>query len=180
MVTVRTPNGSGICLWTSNAFKCVRWRKTFCCIYRRRGHRKFTGNIKVKSPTLASKQKHHPHLLGKVIQQGVEAFEAALVDCHPDAPELAVAAFVESDALGRGGCGQMCVAWVRGGRLGEGRCMFRCRLGVPRPGLVRKHAAASHKPRTQTYNYPTIPSMIKNMNFPLISSFKRHCFLFEV
>lgn len=44
-----------------------------------------------------------PHLLGKVIQEGVEAFEAAFVDCHPDAPELAVAAFVERDPLGRDG-----------------------------------------------------------------------------
>lgn len=55
----------------------------------------------------ASKQKCHANLLGKVIQQGIEAFEAAFVDCHPDAPELAVAAFVEGDPLGRGGCGQV-------------------------------------------------------------------------
>lgn len=55
----------------------------------------------------ASKQKCHANLLGKVIQQGIEAFEAAFVDCHPDPPELAVAAFVEGDPLGRGGCGQV-------------------------------------------------------------------------
>lgn len=54
-----------------------------------------------------SSESSHTNLLGKVVQQGVKAFEAALVDCHPDAPELAVAAFVEGDPLGRRGCGHM-------------------------------------------------------------------------
>lgn len=103
-----------------------------------------------------SKQKCHANLLGKVIQQGIEAFEAAFVDCHPDAPELAVAAFVEGDPLGRGGCGQGCVAWVNVGGLGEGRGMFRCQPGVPHSGLVQRHAAASHKPGTQTNSFSTI------------------------
>lgn len=56
------------------------------------------------------------NLLGKVVQQGVKAFEAALVDRHPDAPELAVAAFVKGDALGRSGCDH-----VRGAQAGVGR-----------------------------------------------------------
>lgn len=92
-----------------------------------------------------------PYLLGKVIQQGVEAFEAAFVNRHLDAPELGVAAFVERDPLGRGGSGQMHAARVSVGGLGEGRTMFRCQPGVPHPGLVREHAAASHKPGTQTH-----------------------------
>lgn len=110
----------------------------------------------------ASKQKSPANLLGKVIQQGIEAFEAAFVDCHLDTPEFAVAAFVESDPLGQGGPGQMCVAWVGVGGLGEGRGIFRCRLGVPHPGLVQPHAAVSHKPGTQTNSCSTISSVNKN------------------
>lgn len=71
------------------------------------------------------------HLLGKVIQQGIKAFEAALVDCHPDTPELAVTASVEGDPLGRGGCGHMGEAYVGEGWRGEGRGMFRWGPGVP-------------------------------------------------
>lgn len=47
------------------------------------------------------------HLLGKVIQQCIKAFEATFVDGHPDAPKLAVAAFVEGDPLCRGSSGHM-------------------------------------------------------------------------
>lgn len=111
-----------------------------------------------KKPPRHSSEICHTNLLGKVVQQGVEAFEAALVDCHPDAPKLAVAAFVEGDPLGRGGCGHMCGAQVGLGWLGEGegRGMFRWGLGVPHPCLDRLHAAISRTPEgdKQTINHP--------------------------
>lgn len=62
---------------------------------------------------LQKKSFHHSsdtrptNLLGKVVQQGVETFEAALLDGHLDTPELAIAAFVEGDPLGWGGCDHM-------------------------------------------------------------------------
>ena len=88
--------------------------------------------------------------MGKVVQQGVEAFEAALVDRHLDAPELAVAAFVEGDPLGRGVCGHMCEASVGGGPRGEVRGIFRLGLGVPHLCMHRMHAAISHTPEGHT------------------------------
>lgn len=54
----------------------------------------------------------HTDLLGKVVQQGVKAFEAPFVHCHPDASELAVAAFVEGDPFSRGGRGHVRGPWV--------------------------------------------------------------------
>lgn len=82
------------------------------------------------------------NLLGKVVQQGVKAFEAALVDGHPDAPELAVAAFVEGDPLGRTGCGQT----AGGGPRGERRGMFTRGPGVPHLCVDQVHAATSRTP----------------------------------
>lgn len=43
------------------------------------------------------------HLLGKIIQQGVKAFEAAFVHGHFDSAELTVSALVKGDAFGWGG-----------------------------------------------------------------------------
>jgi len=90
-------------------------------------------------------------LLGKVVQQGVEAFEAALVDGHPDAPEPAVAAFVEGDPLGRGHTGGG--ARVGGGPRGEGRGMFRRGMGVPHLCEDRMHAATSRTPGRNTHTH---------------------------
>lgn len=84
-------------------------------------------------------------LLGKVIQQGVKTFEAALVDGHPDAPELAVPTFVEGDPFGRWRCDHMGVVGI--GR--RDRCMFRWMLGVPQDGLGRMHALISQAPARQ-------------------------------
>lgn len=78
---------------------------------------------------------HQTDLLGKVIQQGVEAFEAAFVHRHPDASKLAVATFVEGDPFGRGRRGHMCRPWIGFRWSGEGRGMFRRGLGVPHPRL---------------------------------------------
>lgn len=81
------------------------------------------------------------HLLGKVIQQRVEAFEAAFVDGHFDSPELAVSALVEGDAFGWAHMGKT----RRLGRVGllgrgEGRGMlFRWGERIPHPDLDRLH-----------------------------------------
>lgn len=99
-----------------------------------------------RKPPHHSSEACHTNLLGKVVQQGVEAFEAALVDRHPDAPELVVTAFVEGDPLGRRGCGHVCEARGGVGRVGEGRGIFRWGPGVPRLCLDRLHAAISHTP----------------------------------
>lgn len=70
------------------------------------------GHLYLRSQ-LQKKSLHHSshtrptNLLGKVIQQGVKAFEAALVDSHPDAPKLTVTTFVEGNPLCWGGCGHM-------------------------------------------------------------------------
>lgn len=73
----------------------------------------------------------------------------------------------------------MGVTWVSVGGLGEGRGMFRGRQGVPHPGLVRQHSAASHKPGTETHSYSPVSSVDNSYfySFSLKIFFKSHCFL---
>lgn len=91
--------------------------------------------------------------MGKVVQQGVKTFEAALVDGHPDAPELAVPTFVEGDPFGRRGGDHMGVVGIGGsGRCRVGRRMFRWMLGLQQDSLDRMHNLISQVSMRQRQN----------------------------
>lgn len=81
--------------------------------------------------------KRQRHLLGKIIQQRVEAFEATFVDGHFDSPKKAVSALVEGDAFGRGAA-HMGRAPLVGRGKGRG-ILFRWGVRVPHPGPDRLH-----------------------------------------
>lgn len=108
------------------------------------GRVKYAANAHLKSK-LQRRSLHltrSANLLRKVVQQGVETFKTALVDGHPDPPELAVAASVEGDPLGRGGRGHTGAT-----RIEERGCgIFRRGSGVPRPHLDRLQALISRAP----------------------------------